>query len=226
MYPRKKQFIGAVEPANYSFGEYLGQSRSKEELALLALSHTPVEHQLYETMFAETAGKQAHLGAFSARRLVLLTGLQSITTIRRGLNGLLNKLSIERQNGAENGNGHQQQGAVYRVFSPSEIFARREAAGHPPYPREIQTYETNRAYGLAIERVVGLNNLSRREAQVALCCAQGMTNAAIGEKLHVSEQTIKFHLRHIFIKFGVKRRAELVARLLTQDMGREQGETL
>lgn len=227
MYPRKKQFIGVVEPVNYSFGEYRGQSWSKEEMALLALSHTPVEHQLYKTMFAETAGKQASLGAFSARRLVLLTGLQSITTIRRGLNGLLNKLSIERQNGAENGNGHgREQGTIYRIYSPLEIFARREAAGHPPYPREIQTYETNRAFGLAIERVVGLNNLSRREAQVALCCAQGMTNAAIGEKLHVSEQTIKFHLRHIFIKFGVKRRAELVARLLTQDMNGERGETL
>ncbi|MGA9995542.1 MAG: LuxR C-terminal-related transcriptional regulator [Pyrinomonadaceae bacterium] len=226
MYPRKKQFIDAAEPVNYSFGEYRGQSWDKEEMALLALSHTPVEHQLYKTMFTETSGQQSRLGAFSARHLVLLTGLQSITTIRRGLNGLLNKLSIERQNGAENGNGQHQQGTVYQVFSPVEIFARREAAGHPPYPREIQTYKTNRAYGLAIERVVGLNNLSRREAQVALCCAQGMTNAAIGEKLHVSEQTIKFHLRHIFIKFGVKRRAELVARLLTQDQDWERGESL
>lgn len=225
MYPRKKQFIGVVEPVNYSFGEYRGHSWGKEEMALLALSHTPVEHQLYQTMLAETAESQVRLGRFSARRLMFLTGLQSITTIRRGLNGLLNKLSIERQNGAANGNGHQH-GTVYQVYSPVEIFARREAAGHPPFPREIQSYKINRAFGLAIERVVGLNNLSRREAQVALCCAQGMTNAAIGEKLHVSEQTIKFHLRHIFIKFGVKRRTELVARLLSQDTDRERGDTL
>ncbi|OLE51090.1 MAG: hypothetical protein AUG51_24820 [Acidobacteria bacterium 13_1_20CM_3_53_8] len=68
-----------------------------------------------------------------------------------------------------------------------------------------------------MERVVGLNNLSRREAQVALCCAEGLTNAEIGDKLHVTEQTVKFHLRHIFVKFGVKRRAELVSRLLCQN---------
>src|SRR5438132_1063278 len=51
---------------------------------------------------------------------------------------------------------------------------------------------------------------------LALCCADGLTNAQIGTKLRVSEQTIKFHLRNIFIKFGVKRRTELVSRLLSQ----------
>jgi DNA-binding CsgD family transcriptional regulator len=43
---------------------------------------------------------------------------------------------------------------------------------------------------------------------------EGLTNAEIGLRLLVSEQTVKFHLRHIFIKFGVKRRAELISRLL------------
>jgi len=42
---------------------------------------------------------------------------------------------------------------------------------------------------------------------------EGLTNAAIGTRLQVSEQTVKFHLRNIFVKFGVKRRAELVSRM-------------
>jgi len=33
-------------------------------------------------------------------------------------------------------------------------------------------------------------------------------------RLQVSEQTVKFHLRNIFAKVGVRRRAELVSRLL------------
>jgi Bacterial regulatory proteins, luxR family len=35
-----------------------------------------------------------------------------------------------------------------------------------------------------------------------------------GKRLNVSKQTVKFHLRHIFVKFGAKRRAELISRLL------------
>ncbi len=66
----------------------------------------------------------------------------------------------------------------------------------------------------ALRKVVENRNLSRREAQVALCCAEGLTNAEIGSRLQVTEQTVKFHLRHVFIKFGVRRRAELISRLL------------
>ena len=70
--------------------------------------------------------------------------------------------------------------------------------------------------GQAVRRVIDVGSLSRREAQVALCCAQGLTNAEIGIRLQVSEQTVKFHLRNIFVKFGVKRRAELVSRLFRE----------
>jgi DNA-binding CsgD family transcriptional regulator len=62
-------------------------------------------------------------------------------------------------------------------------------------------------------------NLSRREAQVALCCAEGLTNAEIGARLFVTEQTVKFHMRHLFVKFGVKRRGELISRLLRHEEG-------
>ncbi|HYE64987.1 MAG TPA: helix-turn-helix transcriptional regulator [Pyrinomonadaceae bacterium] len=189
-------------------------------MALLALSHTPIEHQLYLAMLGETTAVGTHVGAFSTRRLMILTGLHGYSTIRRGLVGLQGKLSIERHKVA-GGSSSQQLGAIYFVYHPEEIFARRRAAGLAPYPKEAQAYEGSRAFVLALERVVDGHNLSRREAQVALCCAEGLTNAQIGQKLRVSEQTIKFHLRHIFVKFGVKRRAELVSRLLTQ--GAERG---
>ena len=78
----------------------------------------------------------------------------------------------------------------------------------------MQVKEGNQFFERAIKRVVANNNLSRREVQVALCCVEGLTNAEIGNRLSVGEQTVKFHLRHIFIKFGVKRRTELISRLL------------
>jgi DNA-binding CsgD family transcriptional regulator len=221
----KNQRVGTVEPETSPLDGLLEPAKDGQSMALLALSHTPIEHQLYRAMLSETAPLQTRLGAFSARRLMILTGLHGYSTIRRGLAGLVNKLSVERQKVTDEADA-QQLGAVYFIFTPEEIFARRRAVGLAPYPKEVQAYESNRVFGLAIERVVGLHNLSRREAQVALCCAEGLTNAEIGTKLHVSEQTIKFHLRHIFVKFGVRRRTELVSRLLTQGTPQGMGERL
>jgi DNA-binding CsgD family transcriptional regulator len=91
--------------------------------------------------------------------------------------------------------------------------------GLTDYPKGLESEQGRPAFGRAVSRVLQIGNLSRREAQVALCCAEGLTNAEIGRRLQVSEQTIKFHLRNIFVKFGVKRRAELVSRLFRDGVG-------
>jgi DNA-binding NarL/FixJ family response regulator len=51
--------------------------------------------------------------------------------------------------------------------------------------------------------------LSAREKQVVQLVAQGYRNREIGEKLFISEQTVKNHLRSIFDKLGVSDRVEL-----------------
>ncbi|MGH9929173.1 MAG: helix-turn-helix transcriptional regulator, partial [Pyrinomonadaceae bacterium] len=132
---------------------------------------------------------------------------------RRGLEGLVAKFSIEREVKA-NGTGPRDHSAAYRVFTPEQVIARREERGMKSYAKGIDSAVGSRAFERVIQRVVENKNLSRRESQVALCCVEGLTNAEIGLRLSVSEQTVKFHLRHIFIKFGVKRRAELISRLL------------
>jgi len=199
---------------NYPNG---GPDASLEEgaaMALLALSHTAVEHQLYEAIRYEADGQVVQAVVFSLSRLLAIANLGSFSTLRRGLSGLIRKKSIEiEKQVAHSSRGRSQD--LYRLFSPTEIFARRRAAGLAPYPRAIQHCRDNSAFSAAMESVVVRYDLSRREAQVALCCAQGLTNAQIGERLFISEQTVKFHLRHIFIKFGVKRRTELISRLLS-----------
>jgi DNA-binding CsgD family transcriptional regulator len=142
-----------------------------------------------------------------------LTGIISLSTIRRGLEGLVTKFSVDREV-KSNGNGGRDHTAAYRVFSPEQVIARREERGMKSYAKGMDRASGNRSFERVIQRVVDNRNLSRREAQVALCCVEGLTNAEIGLRLLVSEQTVKFHLRHIFIKFGVKRRAELISRLL------------
>ena len=51
--------------------------------------------------------------------------------------------------------------------------------------------------------------LSNREHEIAACVAQGLKNKEIGEKLFISEQTVKNHLHNTFQKLGVSDRLEL-----------------
>ncbi len=51
--------------------------------------------------------------------------------------------------------------------------------------------------------------LSEREKEIVQLVAQGFRNKEIGEKLFISEQTVKNHLHNIFDKLGVSDRLEL-----------------
>jgi len=205
-------------PATYSFGENQEQFANHPAMAVVTLSHTVVEHRLYSVMLSEISSVGTRVASFTTRRLMSLTGINGYSTVRRGLTGLMNKLSIERQRIAGD-NGRRHPPMVYLVFSPEEILARRRAGGLATYPKGVEIEQGGSSLAPAIRRIVDLRSLSRREAQVALCCAQGLTNAEIGARLTVSEQTVKFHLRNIFVKCGVRRRAELVSRLLRGNSG-------
>jgi len=222
MFPQKAKNIAEIDSKTYPLGEKIEHPADEASLALVALSHTPVERRLYAAMLAaiNSANEQPanHLAGdrppvFTVRALMDLTGIVSLSTIRRGLEGLVTKFSIEREVKA-NGNGAREHTSAYRVFPPEQVIARREERGMKSYAKGMDSGVGGRAFERVIQRVVENKNLSRREAQVALCCVEGLTNAEIGVRLMVSEQTVKFHLRHIFIKFGVRRRAELISRLL------------
>jgi DNA-binding CsgD family transcriptional regulator len=217
MFPQKTQISAEVDSNTYPLGEKIEHSGDGPTMALVALSHTPVERRLYAAMLAamnqRTAQAETWPDVFTVRALMEFTGIVSLSTIRRGLEGLVSKFSVERQV-KSNGNGARDHAAAYRVFKPEEVIARREEQGMKSYTKGIESSAGNRSFERVIQRVVENKNLSRREAQVALCCVEGLTNAEIGLRLLVTEQTVKFHLRHIFIKFGVKRRAELISRLL------------
>jgi DNA-binding CsgD family transcriptional regulator len=222
MYPQKVKSIAEIDSKTYPLGEKIEHPADEVNLALVALSHTPVERRLYAAMLQAMNGAREHSenpsaedrpAVFTVRTLMDLTGIVSLSTIRRGLEGLVAKFSIERETKA-NGNGTRDHASAYRVFTPDQVIARREERGMKSYAKGSDGGVGSRAFERVIQRVVENKNLSRREAQVALCCVEGLTNAEIGLRLLVSEQTVKFHLRHIFIKFGVRRRAELISRLL------------
>lgn len=57
---------------------------------------------------------------------------------------------------------------------------------------------------------------SRRELAVLELVARGLSNADIGQALHISEATVKSHLLHVFTKFDVNDRTAAVTEALTR----------
>jgi DNA-binding NarL/FixJ family response regulator len=55
--------------------------------------------------------------------------------------------------------------------------------------------------------------LTEREAQVARSAAEGASNAAIGERLGITERTVKAHLTAIFEKLRVSDRVQLALKV-------------
>ncbi|MGC9356188.1 MAG: LuxR C-terminal-related transcriptional regulator, partial [Mariniphaga sp.] len=54
--------------------------------------------------------------------------------------------------------------------------------------------------------------LTSRESEILHHLGQGCPNAQIAEKLFISENTVKFHIKNIYIKLNVKNRMEAVLR--------------
>jgi len=62
----------------------------------------------------------------------------------------------------------------------------------------------------ALEDPSGPDGLSRRELEVLLMVARGMSNQQIAVSLYLSEATVKRHLANIYPKMGVSSRGEAV----------------
>ncbi len=58
--------------------------------------------------------------------------------------------------------------------------------------------------------VVGLDQLTEREAEVLAAVARGLSNAEIAEALYISPATAKTHVSHLLTKLQARDRAQLV----------------
>lgn len=52
--------------------------------------------------------------------------------------------------------------------------------------------------------------LTQREHEILELITQGNSNAEMGRELHISENTVKFHINNILIKLGVKNRGQAI----------------
>ncbi len=106
--------------------------------------------------------------------------------------------------------------------------ARRRVDARPPLRASLGTFETLgaapwadqaarelRATGETARRrgVSAVDELTPQELQVARMLAGGRTTREAAAALFLSPKTVEYHLRHVYIKLGIRSRAELAGRL-------------
>ena len=97
--------------------------------------------------------------------------------------------------------------AIIPQNSPSDLLLRtiRSSAGFEP--------QRSRPIPAAVPQE-HFNSLSPREKQLATLVGLGLKNREIADSLFISEQTVKNHLRNIFMKTGIKDRLQLALSLV------------
>ncbi len=81
---------------------------------------------------------------------------------------------------------------------------------------EFRTQSRRLDYGTANGQ-----QLSSREHEVVTHVAEGITNRAVGIRMEISENTVKFHMKNILAKLRLQNRAQLVAWAAARGMVKE-----
>jgi hypothetical protein len=119
------------------------EAGDRQQPHYLDATHTPSESQIYSIMYRETVSKNLRDRHFGPTELMQKTGIRSDRTVRRAIDGLIAKLSIEIVAYAPG----SPLGPRYRVHKPRDIEQRRRAAGIEidPFTKRIMTPATTPA---------------------------------------------------------------------------------
>jgi DNA-binding NarL/FixJ family response regulator len=75
---------------------------------------------------------------------------------------------------------------------------------------------------ITVQEYLKSRGLTAREIQVAEHVCTGAMNKVVGEKLFVSEKTIKYHMTNIFKKLNIRCRSELCVMCLNFEAAKSQ----
>jgi DNA-binding NarL/FixJ family response regulator len=122
---------------------------------------------------------------FAEARIIMLTTFEGDVEIQRALEA-----------GAR--------GYLLKNMPPSELVdvIRQVHAGKKRIPAEVASH---------LAEHMGEEELTNREVEVLREVVAGHRNREIGERLFISEETVKVHLKHIMEKLGAKDRTQAVA---------------
>jgi DNA-binding CsgD family transcriptional regulator len=112
-------------------------------------------------------------------------------------------------------------GRTLLVKGMVERRAKRKAAAHDSFGQALGIFDRLGAplwadkVRLELSKIPtssAVSGLTQTERRIATLIAQGQTNREVALAMFVTENTVQTHLRHIFLKLGVRSRTELAAR--------------
>ncbi|HBF65211.1 MAG TPA: hypothetical protein DDW34_05050 [Clostridium sp.] len=83
-------------------------------------------------------------------------------------------------------------------------------------PLTLFSEEEKEIYEERLPNFISIYGLTKREIEVLELVCNGMNNPDIGDKLCISEHTVKRHLNNIFHKTEVRNRYELISKVLKE----------
>jgi DNA-binding CsgD family transcriptional regulator len=69
----------------------------------------------------------------------------------------------------------------------------------------------------AIENFAVIGRLTERESEIAALLLKGMTYRMIADELYLSENTVKTHIKNIYLKFNIQSKTELIKLLMEKE---------
>lgn len=102
-------------------------------------------------------------------------------------------------------------GVVALIFTAVGIYVGLRLTRHKEVVvvREVEVVREERPFSINVEKLKELG-ITNREHEILGLIAEGLSNREIGERLFVSENTVKTHSSRLFEKMSVNRRVQAV----------------
>ena len=96
------------------------------------------------------------------------------------------------------------------VFAPARLEAVKLLSAQIAYAKKLQDYIAEEPADDSTGHSGIVEYLTDRETEVLELIAEGLSNMEISEKLHMSVNTVKTHVKNIYSKLSVNRRVQAV----------------
>lgn len=116
----------------------------------------------------------------------------------------VNALSISRDSG---------KAAYQMIVKPMPVDFHNESDVTPYLTLLIQDPENN--LEISVRTLMNLYQLTMSEATIAILLAEGHTTDEVAQELNIKKNTVRAHLRSMFVKLGVTQQSMLVSQVLT-----------
>ena len=141
----------------------------------------------------------------AAQNAVLNTFIQeALSAIKNSQRVAINAIAVNRDSGKT---------AYQLLIKPMIVDNQNESSVTPYLNILIQDPEKN--LEISVRTLMNLYQLTMSEATIAILLAEGYTTDEVATELNIKKNTVRAHLRAMFIKMGVSQQSMLVSQVLT-----------